>query len=551
MLSVRVLSKSYGVTPLFADVTFNLNTGEKAGLIGPNGCSKTTLLRLIHGDESADGGKVTFSPPDLRVGFLRQGVEFDVSLSIAGYTQLASGDVDALSASLSTLSARVAEAPQDISVQHEYDATLTRLSAAVDAAGRAQPILASLGLGGLEPSFPVSALSGGQKTRLALAGLLLSPPDLLLLDEPTNHLDFDMLEWLEDWLIHSPCAALVVSHDRVFLDRTVTQILELDPASHALRSYPGDYSAYLEAKAGELARRQQEYADQQEEIQRLASAARHLRGIATFRKGGKADTGDKFARGFFANRGLATVKRAKSVEARVEKLLDEERIEKPRAGWQMKMEFGASNPGSRDVLALHDLTIGYGSSAVLSGIEQTLHFGERVALTGPNGSGKTTLLRTAAGLLPAQSGICRLGSSVRAGYMAQEQEDLDPALTVLDTLRRVSPLPETEARAFLHKYLFNADDVFQTLGQLSYGQRSRLSLACLVAQGCNFLLLDEPLNHLDIPSRARFEQALAAFEGSILTVVHDRYFIRRYATRIWEIKDGEIFDYENNQREVD
>ncbi|MRR13310.1 ABC-F family ATP-binding cassette domain-containing protein, partial [bacterium] len=282
------------------------------------------------------------------------------------------------------------------------------------------------------------------------------------------------------------------------------------------------------------------------EIQRLTSAARHLRGIATFRKGGKADSGDKFAKGFFANRGLGTVKRAKSVEARVEKLLNEDRVAKPRAGWQMKMEFGTAS-GSRDVLVMHDLTIGYTSGApVLSGIEQTLRFGERVALIGPNGSGKTTLLRTAAGLLPPLSGRIRLGSSVRAGYMAQEQADLDPALTVLAALTRVASMPETEARAFLHKYLFSGDEVFQTLSQLSFGQRSRLSLACLVAQGCNFLLLDEPLNHLDIPSRARFEQALAGFEGSILTVVHDRYFIRRYASRIWEIRDGRMLSYEND-----
>jgi len=209
------------------------------------------------------------------------------------------------------------------------------------------------------------------------------------------------------------------------------------------------------------------------------------------------------------------------------------------------MEFGGTLAGSRDVLVMHDLAIGYDGVPVLSGIAQTLRYGERVALIGPNGSGKTTLLRTAAGLLPPLSGRCRLGSSVRAGYMAQEQEDLDPALSVLEALRSVAPLPETGARAFLHKYLFSGDEVFQTLAQLSYGQRSRLSLACLVAQGCNFLLLDEPLNHLDIPSRQRFEQALAAFEGSILTAVHDRYFIRRYAVRIWEIKEGKLLAYEN------
>ena len=427
MLSVHNLSKSYGVTPLFTNVTFNLNSGEKAGLVGPNGCGKTTLLRLINGEEPADSGVVSFNPPGLIVGTLQQGYTFDPDITLADYTQQQSGNIDDLSDALGTLSARLAAQPNAPSLHREYDHTLARLSAAVDAASHAQPILASLGLGDLDPTFPVSALSGGQKTRLALAGLLLSAPDLLLLDEPTNHLDFAMLEWLEDWLAHSRCAALIVSHDRVFLDRAVTQILELDPESRTLRAYPGGYSDYLEAKASELARRQQEYADQQNEIQRLTSAARHLRGIATFRKGGKADTPDKFAKAFFANRGLATVKRAKSMEARVEKLINEDHIDKPRAGWQMKMEFEAASESSRDVLVLQQLTIGYGTTPVLSGIDQTLHFGERIALVGPNGSGKTTLLRTAAGLLPPLAGRCRLGSNVRAGYMSQEQEDLDPA----------------------------------------------------------------------------------------------------------------------------
>jgi ATP-binding cassette subfamily F protein 3 len=270
----------------------------------------------------------------------------------------------------------------------------------------------------------------------------------------------------------------------------------------------------------------------------------HYRGIATFRKGGKADTGDKFAKGFFANRGLATVKRAKSIEKRVEHLLTDEKVDKPRDSWQMKMEFNGTPASSRLVLALDDLTIGYGEKVILAHLEQALGFGERAVLIGANGSGKSTLLRTITGRLPALGGRVRLGPSVRIGLMAQEQEELSPALTVLQTVQNIAALNETNARAFLHKFLFSGDEAFLPVSQCSFGMRSRLALACLVASGCNFLLLDEPLNHLDLPSRNQFERALASFDGTILAVVHDRYFIQRFATRVWEIKENVLISYE-------
>lgn len=542
MLTVHHLTKSFGVTPLFENCSFSINPGEKIGLVGPNGCGKTTLLRILTGEIPSDAGVVTFTPPALRVGYLPQGVQFDPAETIHGYTQKMCGDLDALSTQLADLAAQLSHQPNQPALQQQYDSLLERIAAADESTALMQPILASLGLDGLDPALPVSALSGGQKTRLGLAGILLSSPKLLLLDEPTNHLDLQMLEWLESWLAHSPAAALIVSHDRVFLDRVVTQIFEMDPQKKTLCIYPGNYSAYLIQKEMEYARRLQEYSDQQEEIQRLTSAARHLRGIATFKKGGKADSGDKFARGFFANRGLETVRRARSVEARVEKMLTTDHIDKPHAGWQMKMEFTDTPESGRDVLVMQNLSVGYDGLPLLSGISRTVHFGDRLALTGPNGCGKTTLLRTVAGVQPPLAGKCRLGAGVIAGYMRQEQEELDPAYTVLDTLQRSASLPETDARAYLHKYLFSGDEVFLRVSELSYGQRSRLSLACLVASGCNFLLLDEPLNHLDLPSRARFEQALAGFEGTVLAVVHDRYFLQRYATRRWEIREGKIME---------
>ncbi len=550
MLSVRSINKSFGIQPVLNNINFTLKPGEKVGLVGVNGCGKTTLLRILAGEEKADSGSVSFTPASLRMGYLPQSLQFDPAETLGSYLQKMTGDLHGLSSHLQELAGQLAHNPARNDLQAEYDAVLARIEAAAESQGTAPAVLAAFELDQLPSDLPVASLSGGQKTRLGLAGILLSAPQLLLLDEPTNHLDFAMLEWLENWINQSRSAVLLVSHDRVFLDNTVETILELENSSHQLKSYPGNYSDYLDTKAEERARHWQEYTDQQNEIQRLKSAASHYREIARFRKGGKADTGDKFAKGFFANRGLATVKRAKSVEKRIEHLLTDEKVDKPLDSWQMKMEFESTPSSSRLVLALDHLTIGYGDQALLSDLELAIRFGERVVLIGANGSGKSTLLRTIRGQIPALTGSVRLGASVRPGYMAQEQEDLDPNLTVLETIQRAAALNETNARTLLHKYLFSGDEAFLPLNSCSFGMRSRLSLACLVAQGCNFLLLDEPLNHLDLPSQAQFEKALKNFEGTILAVVHDRYFMHRFATRIWEIGDGELLDYETVQEGI-
>jgi ATP-binding cassette subfamily F protein 3 len=543
MLTVQNISKSFGIEKVLSGVSFTLNSGERLGLVGPNGCGKTTLLRILTGLDRPDSGSIHFDPPALNVGYLQQGFQPGPGETLGGFLQRMEGDLPGLSARLEQLAGELAYAPDQRDLQHDYDAVLARLQAASENAGRGPSVLAALGLDHLPLGLPAAALSGGQKTRLGLAGILLSSPQLLLLDEPTNHLDLDMLDWLEDWLLAFRHAALVVSHDRAFLDHTATGILELNPVTHAVRLYDGNYSCYLEAKNEEWERHKQDYSDQQAEIAQLQAAAAHLRGLAKFKKGGKADGGDKFAKGFFANRSKGTVGRAKHIEQRLEHLLTEERIDKPRSSWQMKLEFNESLPSGRDVLVLEDLAVGYGEAALLAGLNQTVRYGERLVLLGPNGSGKTTLLRTIAGLIPALAGSAQLGSNVRLGYMAQEQEDLDPALNAFETIRRQAALSETDARAFLSFYLFTGDDVFIPAGKLSYGERARLSLACLVARGCNFLMLDEPINHLDIPSRARFEQALAQFEGTILAVVHDRYFIDGFASEIWQVVEKGLVRY--------
>ncbi len=542
MLKVNQVTKSFGIETLFRNVTFAVLPGERVGLVGPNGCGKTTLLRILTGEEKAEAGTVQRTPADLRVGYLSQGLVFAADDTLSSYIARMEGDAPALSERIEQLASALVAQNDNAQLQIEYDRTLILLQQAAENAGRAPGMLAALGLDHLPPDLPISALSGGQKTRLALAGVLLSAPQLLLLDEPTNHLDLDMLAWLEEWLLGFPGAALIVSHDRAFLDRAATAIVEMDPLTRASKRYEGNYTTYLEQKIAERERQRQAYKDQQDEIARLQGAVRHMRSLAKFHKGGKADpkNTDGFSVGFFANRGKETVQKAKNMEKRIDRLLNEEHIDKPGRTWQMKMEFGEVLSSGRMVLWLENLSVGYPGNLLLEGLNQTIRFGARVALVGPNGAGKTTLLRTIAGLIPPLSGELRLGSNVRVGYMAQEHEHLDHSLNALETLQHLTGRPETETRAFLSKFLFKGDDVFLPAGSLSFGERARLSLASLVAQGCNFLLLDEPVNHLDIPARASFEQALAGFEGTCLAVVHDRYFIEGYATEIWEVREGGI-----------
>lgn len=537
MLTVNSISKPYGINTVLNNISLTLNPGEKAALVGPNGCGKSTLLRIITGEEQPDSGSVRFSPTSLIPGYLPQGASLPPGLTMGETLAQMQGDLPRLTRQLEELSMALASTPDDTELQQRYDTCLARISEASDAAGRAPAILTGFGLDAIPADLPVSALSGGQKTRLLLAGVLLTSPRLLLLDEPTNHLDMEMLEWLEDWLNRSSCAVLLVSHDRVFLNRVCNWIYELDPVTHTLTAYPGNYSAYLEQKSAEQERRLQAYTDQQDEIARLRSTARHIRGVATFRKGSKADTGDKFARGFFANRSLGTVRRARAIEARVEKLLGEDHIEKPRDQYRMKMEFDKRVESGRDVVILKNLFIGYAGTPLVSDLNAVLRYGQRCVLSGANGCGKSTLLRTIRGELAPVKGTCRLGAGVKTGYMTQEQEEFEPGSNALLTFQGVSGYNETDARTYLHKFLFSGDDVFTPVETLSYGQRARLSLACLVVQGCNLLLLDEPLNHLDLPSRTQFEKSLVAFEGTALIVTHDRYFIQRYATHLWEIKD--------------
>jgi len=538
MLTAHHIHKTYGIQPILQDISFSISNGERTGLIGPNGCGKTTLMRILAGLVQPDSGTIVSTRPNLRIGYLAQGIEFEHDVTLQTALSLNPVSQAELESELVSLASDLSSNPNDSHLQTKYDSTLHQLTLTNN---QLPTLLAPLGLADIPIDTHISHLSGGQKTRLMLARVLLEEPHLLLLDEPTNHLDIEMLEWLEDWLNRFQGAALIVSHDRAFLDNTVTSILELDPKIQSIKAYPGDYTDYLDAKEKEYEKQYDEYQEQILELRKLHNAARHLRRISQFRKGGKGDTNDKFAKGFFGDRTTHTARRALRIEKRIEKSLDEDRKEKPIQNWQMKLDFGATTHQSKDVLVAESLSIGYTTNnPLLENLNFHIRVGQHIALTGPNGSGKTTLIRTIAGKLNPLAGSLRLGVTVKLGYMTQEQELLNPNLNALQSVQNVASFNETEARNFLHYFLFKGDSALRPASDLSFGERARLQLGLLVAQGCTFLLLDEPINHLDIPSRARFEEALASFKGTILAVVHDRYFIERFASEVWNVRDGKI-----------
>jgi ATP-binding cassette subfamily F protein 3 len=496
LLQVQNLHKSYGVTTVLDGVSFVLNDGEHLGLIGANGTGKSTLLRCLAGDEQPDSGSIVLNPRDARVGYLPQAFG-------AGESR--------------TLDQVVREHAE---------------------AWRAREVLDGLHLGELDLATPVATLSGGQKTRLGLATLLLSDPDILLLDEPTNHLDVDALEWLETFLGCYPHAVLLVSHDRAFLDATVSRVLYLDPGTRTLRSYVGGYTDFAEARAHESElhlqtwRRQEEYVQRvRGDINRLKTEARAIEVSTTPRQPGVRR---------HARRKAAV---AKSRERKLERYLaSDERVERPRPRWPINLDLNqGSQSASRVLLRCEDVSFGYpGKPALFEHVNLEVRYGQRLGLVGPNGSGKTTLLRLLSGELQPLSGHVQPGAAVKLGVMAQEHETLDPHLSVLETVLRERPMSEQDARAFLPFFLFYGDSVFKSVAACSLGERSRLQLARLVLQGCNLLLLDEPINHLDVDSREHFEAALDAFEGSVIVVAHDRAFLRSFTRRLIEVRDGQV-----------
>jgi ATP-binding cassette subfamily F protein 3 len=399
-----------------------------------------------------------------------------------------------------------------------------------------QRLLDRLGVGGLDLATPLAHLSGGQKTRAGLAALLASAPDYLLLDEPTNHLDQAALDWLGEFIRGYPGAVLIVSHDRAFLDETVTTILAVDETTGAVRRYAGGYSAYREATEREREALLAAYARQQEQIARIQ---RDIRAVGQHALKTERATTNDYLRG----RSKKVAKTAKVRERKLERLLaSEERIERPDAPWELRLDLGGSRDGARDVVRVEGAMISFGGREVLRGVDLHVRVGERLVLTGPNASGKTTLLRLISGELTPDTGRVALGAGVSVGVYAQEHEVLNAERSALDHARAVAAISESDARTFLHKFAIAGDTVRRPVRALSYGERARLALALLVLRGANLLLLDEPLNHLDLASREQFEEALLHFPGTSVSVLHDRYAIERIATRVVELRDGRLVD---------
>ncbi len=541
MFGISHIHKSYGSETVLQDITFAVNRGERWGLVGPNGCGKSTLLRIIAGEEQADRGEIT-TTPGTRIGFLHQGLPLEDNLSVKDTLRRAMPDWETARLEINKYSALVADdAWLDHREQHlaAYGRALNRFEALGGFAieSRFESVLAGLGFPPERANAPIAKLSGGERTRVGLASVLVLEPDLLLLDEPTNHLDIEALEWLESFLVAYTGAVLLVSHDRVFLDNTVSRIAAIDGETRQAGLYPGGYSDYAQLAAQELARDWEAWNLQEQEIQRMRQdihqtkmQARSVELTTTSRQPNVRRYAKKVAR------------KAKSREKKLDRFLQsDERVKKPRKGWQLDVNLDPATRSGDLVLALNTIGHGYAGGPQLFGdLSLEIQYADRIALLGPNGSGKSTLIKIITGDLPPAAGSVRRGAGVRLGYMAQEQETLEPDATPVSIIQRAAGINETEARNFLHHFLFSGDGALLQVEKLSYGERARLIMARLVVSGANFLVLDEPLNHLDIQSRQRFESALDAFSGTVLAVSHDRAFINNFARKVWRLNAGRL-----------
>jgi len=502
--------KSYGGDEILRGVTFQVNPGEKTGLVGRNGAGKTTLFRIITSEESPDSGKVE-SINGLRIGLLQQHVDFVSSETVHTAALSAFKKLHDIEAEMRVLEVRMAEEPEDHILERYADLQIEfERCGGFEYTARAESILLGLGFSKDSWSADTATLSGGQKNRLGMVRLLLSESDVLLLDEPTNHLDVGAVEWLEGYLKQSDTAYVVISHDRYFLDRTCTRIIEVENGKAF--SYTGNYSGYLVQAELRRDQQQREFENQQAFISKTEA---------------------------FINKNLAgqKTKQAKSRRNMLERM---ERVDAPAkdvGGGAFSVD-RVERTGTHVLTAEH-LEIGYPDMTLARGIDLVLLRGERLGVIGGNGTGKTTLLKTLLGRNRPLSGKFSWGVKTNIGYYSQQLEELDPGNDVINEFRKVAPLAENgEIRSFLARFLFFGDDVFKRVSDLSGGEKGRLSLSKLVYSNANVLLLDEPTNHLDIPSREALEDALLEYPGTIVVVSHDRYFLDRITNRILDLKGG-------------
>lgn len=524
ILSCNNITKTFGTDAILSDCSFHIEEREKAAIVGPNGAGKSTLLKIIMGRLPADDGTVTISK-DKTLGYLAQHQNLSSDGTI--YDELLSVKKDIIA-----LEEKIRETEQQMknATGEQLDTLLdqyTKMNHQFELengyAYQSEIVGVLKGLGFTEDDFslPVNTLSGGQKTRVALGKLLLSKPDIILLDEPTNHLDMESIRWLENYLLGYNGSVIIVAHDRYFLDRIVTKIIEIENTHVTV--FSGNYTAYADKKKILRNMQLKEYLNQQREI-------KHQQEVITKLK--------QFNR-------EKSIKRAESREKMLDKL---EVVDKPaEINDKMNIELNPSVISGNDVLSVSHLSKAFDDNTLFTDISFDIKRGERVALIGNNGTGKTTILKIINDILPADSGEIKLGSKVTIGYYDQEHHVLDPDKTLFDELQDAYPdLNNTQIRNTLAAFLFTNDDVFKYIRDLSGGERGRVSLAKLMLSNANFLILDEPTNHLDMVSKEILENALNSYTGTVLYVSHDRYFINTTATRIIELVGQTTVNYIGN-----
>jgi ATPase subunit of ABC transporter with duplicated ATPase domains len=512
MISFSRISKQYGRQMLFVDTSFQLNPGEKVGLVGPNGAGKTTLFRMIVGEESPDEGEVSV-PKKLTIGYFRQDVEEMSGRSVIDEAIAGSGRVGDLHHELEALNQAMADPDRS----GEMDRVLARFGEVQEEyehlggyalESQAREVLHGLGFDDERIDGDVGALSGGWKMRVAMARVLLGRPDVLLMDEPTNHLDIESIIWLEEFLTSLPGALLMTSHDREFMNRVVTRIAEIDGGE--ITAYSGDYDFYERERAIRDTNKEAAYARQQ------AMFAKEQRFI------------DRFA---------AHAAKAAQVQSRVKALEKIEKVEPPKKRRVVEFDFRQPARSGDQVAVLEDVHKAYGRRVIYDGLNLTVRRGERWSVMGRNGAGKTTLLKMIAGALPPDSGSIRLGASLQMGYFAQQALDLlHPDLTVWEQIEKDFPQESIGAlRGLLGAFQFSGDDVEKRIRNLSGGEKTRLVMARMLLNPPNFLVLDEPTNHLDLATKEMLIHALKDYEGTMLFVSHDRTFLRGLSNRVLEL----------------